>query len=63
MEHIEFTYGFKDEEFGTYKEVKMMRKDNNGNGLTDSEVCEAFMDFMVSAGYSVESVEAYFRDE
>ena len=62
MEHIEFTYGFKDDEYGTYKEVKMARKDDKGQGLTVSEVCEAFVDFMTSAGYSEDGVYDYFKE-
>lgn len=58
MEMIEFKYCFKD---GTdAKEVKVNKSDENG--LHDYEICDMFMDFMRSVGYSEENVIKYFTE-
>lgn len=57
METIEFSYRFNDT--GDNKEV-FVRKENDG--ITVSECCDMFIDFMESAGFMRESVERYLRE-
>lgn len=57
MEMIEFKYCFKDGD-DEVKEIKICKR--NEEGLHDYDVCEAFMDFMQSVGFSEENVFKYF---
>ena len=57
MEYIEFKYGFKDGESES-KEIKVCKKDEEG--LHDYDVCEIFLDFMRSVGFSEDNVFKYF---
>ena len=59
MEHIEFKYCF--EEDGEVKEVKVIKEKEEG--LHDYDVCEMFLDFMQSVGFSEENVFKYFNEE
>ena len=56
MECIEMKYCFNDN--GEVKEVKLSNKSEDGVSCT--EICDMFVDFMESAGYSLENVEEYF---
>ena len=58
MEMIELKYVFKDE--GEAKELKLCKKDENG--IHDYDVCEMFLDFMRSVGFSEENVYKYFEE-
>lgn len=60
MERIQFSYEFRDndQDGDDTKEVfRTIKKD----GLGCAEVCEAFVDFMTSAGYSEENIIDYFN--
>lgn len=58
METIEFKYCFKD---GTdVKEVRVHKSDEDG--LHDYEICDMFIDFMRSVGYSEENIYRYFNE-
>ena len=56
METIEFKYCYKDGEEA--KEIHVCKK--NEDGLHDYDVCEMFLDFMQSVGFSEENVFKYF---
>ena len=58
MEHIDFTYVFKDKD-SEEKAVHISKRDENG--LLDHEVCELFLDFMRTVGYSEENVFKFFQ--
>lgn len=59
MEGIEFKYYFHDEDG---KECKEIFTDLKDNCLHDYEVCEKFLDFMRSIGFSEANVLNYFRE-
>ena len=61
MEKIKFTYKFEEKEFPT-KNVKVVC-DGDEAGLNTSDVCEAFVDFMESAGFSIDNIYDYFNAE
>ena len=58
MEYIEFKYSFKGG--NEAKEVQACKKAEEG--LHDYEVCEIFLDFMRSVGFSEENVLKYFSE-
>ena len=58
MEYIEFKYTF--EENGETKELKLSKC--NENGIHDYDICEMFLDFMKSVGFSEENVFRYFEE-
>ena len=58
METIEFKYQFEDN--GETKEIHVTKKEENG--LHDYDVCEIFLDFMRSVGFSEENVFKYFSE-
>ena len=60
MERIQFSYEFRDndQDGDDIKEVfRTIKKD----GLSCVEACEAFVDFMTSAGYAEENIVDYFN--
>ena len=59
MENIEFRYCFKDGDEA--KEINVGKKAEDG--LHDYEVCEMFLDFMRSVGFSEENVFKYFNED
>ena len=59
METVEFKYCFKDDDNDS-KQVCVMKR--NENGVLDEDVCEMFLDFMSSAGYSLENVFKFFKE-
>ena len=58
MERIEFNYSYHDED-GEEKIVTVSRR--NEDGLHDYAVCEMFVDFMNSVGFSEDNVFRYFQ--
>ena len=60
-ETVEFSYWFTDEHGNDEKRV-IVRK-QSAEGLDTNTLCEAFEDFMESAGFSVDNVYDYFNDE
>ena len=61
MEAIEFRYVFKDNDQAAH-EVRSVRKDKNDEGLHGTDICEMFMDFMRSVGFSEQNVIDYFNN-
>ena len=58
-EQIKFMYTFTDKDSGkTHEVVSTAEKD----AILDSEVCEMFVDFMRSVGYSEENIWNYFKE-
>jgi len=57
MENIEFKYRFKDED-----EIDEIRVNKKMDVIHDYDLCEMFMDFVRSIGYSEENVLKYFRE-
>lgn len=57
MENIEFKYRFKDED-----ETDEIRINKKMDVIHDYDLCEMFMDFIRSIGYSEENVLKYFRE-
>ncbi len=57
MENIEFKYRFKDED-----ETDEIRVNKKMDVIHDYDLCEMFMDFVRSIGYSEENVLKYFRE-
>ena len=58
MEYIEFKYYF--DENDETKEVNVHKKEEGG--LHDYDVCEMFLDFMKSVGFSEENIYKYFNE-
>ncbi len=58
MEHIEFRYFFDEND----EEREITAKKHSEGGLRDYEVCEMFLDFMRSIGFSEENVFKYFNE-
>ena len=58
MERIEFTYTYHDKD-GEEKVVTQAKR--NENGIHDYDICEMFLDFMRSVGFSEENVFRYFN--
>ena len=59
MEEIKFKYVFRNED-GEEKEVTLSKHED---GLQDDDICEMFLDFMRSVGFSEENVFKYFREK
>ena len=60
MERVEFNYRFHDDEGGSDKSVSLeMRRES----LNLMDVCEMFEDFIQAAGFSVDGMLRYFRNE
>lgn len=59
MEHIEFTYVFRDDD-NEEKSIHVGKR--NEDGLHDYEICEMFLDFMTSVGFSEENIFRYFQE-
>ena len=58
MERIEFNYSYRDEN-GEEKMVTASKR--NEDGLHDCDICEMFVDFMNSVGFSEENIFKYFN--
>ena len=58
MQRIEFNYVYRDKD-NEEKMITASRREENG--LHDYDVCEIFLDFMLSVGFSEENVMNYFR--
>lgn len=56
MERVRFSYEFSDAD-----NDKQVLNSINDDGLSCSRVCEAFVDFMTSAGYTEENIVDYFN--
>lgn len=59
MERVELNYVFRDEN-GEEKMVTRSKRDENV--IHDYDVCEMFLDFMRSVGFSEENVYRYFQE-
>lgn len=59
MERIELNYCYRDEN-DEEKIVTVSKR--NEDGLHDYDVCEMFVDFMNSVGFSEENVFRYFNE-
>lgn len=59
METIKLTYNFDGSSIGETKNITLTKTDEHG--IHDYEVCELFMDFMKSAGYSEENIIKWFK--
>ena len=62
MEKIKFIYEFSDPENPEMTDTKTIIVNREAEyGLTDTAVCEMFVDFMNSIGYSEDNVSGYFN--
>ena len=62
MEKIKFVYEFNESDNKEMTDTKKIVVNREAeNGLSDSAVCEMFLDFMNSIGYSEENVFGYFN--
>ena len=59
MERIEFNYSYHNEDG---EEKMMMVSKRNEDGLHDYDICEMFLDFMRSVGFSEANVFRYFNE-
>ena len=59
MERIEFSYVFRD---GDEDEKMVTATKRNEDGLCATDVCEMFLDFMNSVGFSEKNVFDFFRE-
>lgn len=59
MEVVEFSYLFDYE--GDSKRVVIKKEDKDG--LNGTDLCDAFVDFMTSAGFSEQNIYDYFKEE
>ena len=58
MERIELNYSYHDDN-GEEKFVTVSKHDENG--LHDYDICEMFVDFMNSVGFSEKNIFGYFQ--
>lgn len=63
MERIKMIYNFNDDDKESYDEKTVSVVRNSVNGLHDHDVCEMFMDFMNSIGFSEGNIFKYFNEE
>lgn len=63
MEHIKFIYERGDDSNSSFNSQRIENSlaDKDDCGLTIDEVCEQFISFMESSGFSVDQVINYFR--
>lgn len=63
MEHIKFIYERGDDSNSVFNSQRIENSlaDKDDCGLTIDEVCEQFISFMESSGFSVDQVINYFR--
>lgn len=59
-EYVEFEYCFSDKDDGTEHQVRNCKRNDC---IYADELCEMFVDFMVSAGYSKQNIYDYFNKE
>jgi len=59
MEKVCFMYSFKDE---GHSERKVNMFQGEEDGIYCDDVCELFLDFMKSVGYSEDNVREFFKD-
>lgn len=59
MERIEFSYVFRD---GDEDEKMVTTTKRNEDGLCATDVCEMFLDFMKSVGFSEKNIFDFFRE-
>ena len=60
MERVEFNYRFHDDEGGNDKNVSLELRHES---LNLPDICEMFEEFIRSAGFSVDGMLRYFRNE
>ena len=60
MERIEISYQFNDHDDGEEKMVCASKRSEDS--LRDTEICEMFLDFMKSVGFSEENITKYFAE-
>lgn len=60
MEKVHFVYDFNYD--GNRKSVSWTAEDKADEGLNCSKVCEAFLDFMRSIGFSEDNIFSYFNN-
>lgn len=60
MESIEFVYSFTNEDKPDDLKRVIIRKSDEGLCATD--ICDAFVDFMTSAGFSEQNIYDYFNE-
>jgi hypothetical protein len=63
MERIKFDYHFEDQDHGAEHDVTSYKYDKNDCGLQCYDICEMFVDFMTSAGFSEQNIWDYFRED
>lgn len=59
VEKAKFTYTFNDEDDGSLHKVTALKEKEC---ITAEELCEMFLQFMTSAGYSENNVWDYFKE-
>ena len=59
-EHIEFSYCFHNKDDGA---EKIVRTSKSKECVGADELCEMFVDFMESAGYSKQNIWDYFNED
>lgn len=59
-ESIEFNYVYRDDNTDDCKEIRIIK--HNKDSLTCEEICEAFVDFMETAGFSINNVYGFFEE-
>lgn len=60
MESIEFVYSFTNEDKPDDLKRVIIRKSDEG--LCDTDLCDAFVDFMTSAGFAEQNIYDYFHE-
>lgn len=59
-ESVEFNYVYRDDDDEDCKEIRVIKR--HKDSLTCEELCEAFVDFMESAGFSISNVYEFFEE-
>ena len=62
MEKIQFSYTYDEGDGSEVRQVNFQKADTEDRGLMATDICEMFVDFMNSVGFSEENVFRYFKE-
>lgn len=62
MEKIQFSYAYDEGDGSEVRQVNFQKADIKDCGLRATDICEMFVDFMNSVGFSEENVFKYFNE-
>ena len=61
MEKIQFSYTYDEGDGSEVRQINFQKADTKDCGLRATDICQMFLDFMISAGFSENNVFDYFK--